>query len=262
MFRTCVCPVLTIMIASAIASAPVHADSTDQQLSEQETGEFEPAVRADDVFTPETQDRLSGVLKKFERLDRHFRLMDAFGAEDELQRSLEELRADPRAAEEVTKLYETLTELAVENKQYFGEARWRALHLLGELRNPEAADFLADVASRPMPRAGEVDETGYRVAFRLRARAIEGLEKLGEVDRLTEIYEEGGIMAGVAAASLYELDAAPDGIVKVDGLEVLGRGDPTDYNPAKGEAGAELPRVRRPTPGEDQSLTPTFPSSK
>ena len=242
-----------IFLGSIIAN-DCSADSTDTQLKEQETGNFDPAKTPDGELTPEPPGRLVEILKKYDHLDRHFQLMDQQGAEDDLKRSLKRLQRDPEIVEDVVALYELLTAISKEDNEFYGEARWRALHLLGELRNPRAKDFLFKFASTPMPSPERAGEVNYKVEYRLRARAIAGLEKLKETKLLTQIYNENNLFRGLAAASLYELGRPPAGVVKVDGIKTLGYGDPKDYNPKKGSLPDKLPSSR----DEKQGITPTW----
>ena len=53
-------------------------------------------------------------------------------------------------------LYTQLTTMSKEDNEFFGEARWRALHLLGELRDPRAKDFLFKIVTTAMPVPDEV----------------------------------------------------------------------------------------------------------
>ena len=222
---------------------------------------FEPTKTPDGEMKPARGGQLNEILKEYDHLDRHFRLMDQQGVDADLKRSLKQLQQDPEIVEDVMALYKQLTTKSKAEKEFYGEARWRALHLLGELRNPRAKDFLFKIALTPMPVPEEVGEVNYKVEYRLRARAIVGLEKLKETKLLTQIYNENNLFRGLAAASLYELGYTPPGVTKIDGIKALGYGDPKNYNPRKGSIRDKTPSnpLDAPTSSDDEpGISPTW----
>ena len=97
----------------------------------------------------------------------------------------------------------------------------------------------------------------------MRARAVAGLEQLGDAERLKRLYEEGGLLTGLAAASLFELGEPPDGVKEIDAREMIGLGDPKDYNPPRGVVSEKLPDAsqieRRGLEDDDlPAITPSF----
>lgn len=221
--------------------------SNNSQSSDKPQGEPDSKLPAPTQSTPPTKDDsasdsldlssgeiLEAVLARYKHLDEHFRLMDRYGVESELGKSLAQLRHRPDIVNDVSMLYGLLTETTRDERHdYFGEARWRAVHLLGELKNPEAQRPLFAIATDKLPAPESVSEDRFSSEYRIRARAIEGLEKLKDVELLTRIYDEKNLLSGVAAASLYELGAPPKGVVAVDGRKVLGPGDSTDFKVIK-----------------------------
>jgi hypothetical protein len=248
------------MLASLTASS-LRADSTKQQVAEQATGRRESEVKGDQLKEA-YGGRLNEILGKFAYLDAQFQLMDEFGVEEKLEASLGALRKNPRAADDLVQLYKLLTDASAEDHGYFGEARWRTLHVLGDLRSERVTSVLFDIATQRMPGAGRVNERQYAIEYRLRARAIAGLEKLRQTDFLRRIYEEKGLFSGLAAASLYELGEPPRGITVVDGRKVLGPGDPKDYSPKRGETPEKLPPgqvSRKPGDDDEPAVSPGKP---
>ena len=249
-----------VLVATSAAAEP-----TSDQLTGQATGNYQAGDEPDSTLEESPRERLDAILRDYAYLDRHFQLMDEFGVEEKLQASADALRKNKKSAEDLMRLYKLLAEASTEDNGYFGEARWRALHVLGELRDKRAAEFLFDIAVLPMPSSKRVDEVQYKSEYRLRARAIDGLEKLGQTDLLRRIYDEKGLLSGLAAASLYELDAAPAGIEFVDGRKVFGLGDPTDYNPPRGQTADKLPQglPERPSKTDDvPAISPGIPNVK
>lgn len=248
---------------AAVTGTGAMAESTSEQLIEQDTGEIVSREPASDNLQDGGLEEFAQILKPYAYIDRHFTLMDNFGVEQELARSLTELQRDPETISDLITLYEALSAAASDETGYFGEARWRTLYLLGELRSKEAAGLFTDIAMQPMPSGKRMSEVGYKAEYRLRARAIAGLEQLGDTDALKRLYDRGGMMAGLAAASLLELGAAPEKVVALDGREVFGLGDPTDHNPPRGEVADKLPDGMQAAPksGADDdvpALTPRF----
>jgi hypothetical protein len=232
------------------------AEPTIEQQKAQETNEFSVADPADGELTVTEGDPLAEILPRFQEIARYFELLDEPTSEDRQQELLKKLRAQSDTAGRAIELYKILSEAASSDNDHFGEARWRALYLLGELQSEEAVGFLADIALLPLPKPGALAEQLYRIEYRLRARAIDGLEKAGATDSLARIYESGELVSGMAAAALFELGRAPDGIVALDPEQVIGPGDPKDYNPARGTIGDRLPLPLPASPGEPDKLIP------
>jgi len=250
-------------LASVIAHES-YADSTKTQLEEQKSRKFDPARMEDSALKTQPSSQLNEILQKYNYLNEIFLLMDQQGAESKLPQELKNLQADPQAVLDIIALYQLLTEASKKDNEFYGEARWRALYVLGELQDSRATSLLFDIASTPMPSPERVGEVNYKVEYRLRARAIAGLEKLKETELLTQIFEKNDLLRGLAAASLFELGLPPKGITNVDGVKVLGYGDPTDYHTKKKKRSLEdqlLPgRESAPPEGaEEQSIRPTRP---
>lgn len=188
-----------------------------------------PDTRDDQINSGSTVTR-NEIFKNYKYLDDHLSLMDGFGNDKELEQSLDRLRNKPDIVNEVTTLYDILTKATTAEKHDgYGEARWRIVHVLGELKNPAARKPLFEIATTQLPDPKEVSEVAYKVEFRIRARAIAGLEKLNDVEQLQKIYDENRQLSGLAAASLYELGKPPKGIRLLDGKRVMGLGDPADF---------------------------------
>ena len=229
-----------------------HAEPTKEQLNAQQ--DAYPAVdeKIGDTLTPKKPVRPYKWFDEYERLDRHFQLMDQYGNDATLRQSLTSLQESPDTARRAMSLYRELSERQAVDNGYYGEARWRTLYLLGDVKGDGVEDFLYEIAASDMPDARKVGEYQYRVEYRLRARAIAGLEKHKDIEALQRIYKKNTLASGLAAASLYELGYPPDGIVAIDAVKNLGYGDPTDYNKRKGTPGPVSPTQRfRPTPADE-----------
>jgi hypothetical protein len=252
-----------VALLSAMTANECSADSTTLQLQQQQLGVVDPEKRTDDDLAPAPPGQLNEILLKYDYLNQFFQLMDLPDAEDRLQRALKRLQGNPRTVGDATDLYKLLTDMSGKDNEFYGEARWRVLYLLGELGDPRVTSLFFDIASADMPNPERVGEVEYGVEFRLHARAIAGLEKLKAVELLVKLYEENELMRGLAAASLVELGRAPDGVTQVDGVKVLGYGDPTDYNAAKGSPGERIPSSRELAPTDDrQSIMPRWPTDR
>lgn len=192
-------------------------------------------------------EQVSKLLAPYKKLDDYFRLMDDYGVEKELAEGVEALKRDPNTLKDVSALYDLLTEASKNQKHDpFAQARWRAVHLMGELEQAAANKTLFNIANEAMPMPEQVFEDRYSSEFRIRARAIDGLEKLKSIEKLTQIYKAKTVLSGVAAASLYELGAPPKGVKAVDAKKVLGMGDPVDFKVKKSDIKDEhkmLPKV-------------------
>ena len=133
------------------------------------------------------------------KVERHLRLMWEFGNEEALQASLKELMAlGPPAVRATRDAYNQWsraqesdargTEMAGETGARAGEMRWRAVHLLGSLGSREAVPSLYDIARTPLPDPRCKSETFYADEYRVRLRAIAGLENLKAVDELKDLH--------------------------------------------------------------------------
>jgi len=214
---------------------------------------------ASDMLSFSSDDYREQILEKYKYLDKHFQLMDNYGVESELKQSLNQLRGRPDIVRDVTQLYEVLTKAAqAEKHDYFGEARWRAVHLLGDLKNSDARRPLFEIATFQLPDPEKVGEINFGVEFRIRARAIDGLEKLKEVELLKKLYNKNNLLSSLAAASLYELGQAPKGVVALDGKKVFGLGDSTDFKVKERRIDKEHLKIPKTTgtQGKNQIVIP------
>jgi hypothetical protein len=152
------------------------------------------------------------------KVNKHLMLMGEFGSDEALEASLKDLRAAGQPLVHIVQ--ESYRNWSVSPGMMEGNARpaemrWRAIHLLGSLDSKEAIPFLYELAKKPLPdpKAGEIlldDE------YRLRLRAIGGLEKLKATTELKTLYDLGGVLRNPTAASLYELGINVGGVSKVD----------------------------------------------
>lgn len=205
-----------------------------------EKGENEPAPQRSDPSeyhiekepaTLEAADiqKYQQIFQRFEHLSNAVDLMGQSGSDEKLQQSLESLRSRDGIVEDTLSLYKALTDASRDNYHAFSEARWRTVHLLGELRLPEAEAGLFKIAAKPMPNAERVTESEYSTEYRIQARAIAGLEKLKEVELLKRLYDGNTVLSPIAAGSLYELGQAPEGVVEVDEKKVFGGIESSDF---------------------------------
>src|SRR5688572_4599323 len=155
-------------------------------------------------------------------LARHFEIMDRSASDEELLQSLADLRSRDQIVAEVNELYQALTDADASESDIdgLGYARWKAVNLLGSLGDVRAIEPLSRIAQTPLPTP-EISETRFKVEYRIRLRAIAGLENLKAVDQLNALLNQGGPLRGAVAASLYELGHAPKGVVEVDKRDIL-----------------------------------------
>jgi hypothetical protein len=173
------------------------------------------------------------------QVDRHLVLMGEFGNEQALAASLRELVAlGPAVVRVVHDAYNhwTLTKQPDEaSPARPGEMRWRATHLLGVLGFDDAKRLLYDVARRedPDPRK---DEVAYADDYRVRLRAVAGLEQLKAVEELRALHAGGGTLANATAAALFELGVNVGRVRRIDARTALASdiADPADRKPNKG----------------------------
>jgi len=172
-------------------------------------------------------------------VERHFALMGEFGDEEALQASLKQLVAvGPRVVRIVREAYNHWSRQETADPTTGtrpGEMRWRAIHLLGSLGQTEAVPALFDVARTPLPDPRRSEQM-FADEYRIRLRAVAGLERLKAVDELKELYEIGGVLRNPTAASLYALGTNVGQVRRVDVKTALAEdtADSKDYNRGKG----------------------------
>ncbi|KYF50319.1 hypothetical protein BE08_42160 [Sorangium cellulosum] len=174
-------------------------------------------------------------------VNKHLAIMGELGDEAAYERSLRELRAiGPEVVRAAVSAYRTWSLSAPpdpEEPARPGEMRWRATHLLGALGFREAIASLDAIAGSPLPEPGpDTDEQLFGDEFRVRLRAIAGLEKLGAAAELRAIYARGDLLRKPAAASLHALGIDIGDIRFVDMKTALAEdvADTTDLNPNAG----------------------------
>ena len=142
------------------------------------------------------------------KVDRHLALMGEFGNDNALSSSFRGLTTDgPALVSVVQDTYNQWSRPENYNPKAGvrpGEMRWRALYLLGELRQADARPFLYETARTPIPDCKK-DEMKYADEYRVRLRAIAGLENLKAIEELKELHEMGGVLKNPTAASLFVL---------------------------------------------------------
>jgi|GEM_PF-3695579 len=173
------------------------------------------------------------------------------GSDERVARSLDALRERPGTAAEVARLYADLTRASRERPQAFDEARWRSVYLLAELRQKDALQPLAEIATAALPDPERAGDAAYATEFRLRARAIVGLQNLQSTAELERIYAGGGPLRGVAAAALYELGKPPRGVKRIDARQAFGEVSSADVHPSGRVVAPGLLRLP-PVPAREQ----------
>lgn len=174
-------------------------------------------------------------------VNRQLALMGEFGDDAEFEASLRELVAvGPAVLHVAVDVYKEWSVSAPPDSTESarpGEMRWRAAHLLGLLGFREGIDPLNEIAAAPLPDPRE-DEHLFADEYRVRLRAIVGLERLGAADELKAIHSAGGLLRTPAAASLYALGIDVGGIRLIDARRALAEdvADSKDYNPNSGRA--------------------------
>jgi len=222
-----------LLLAAALATGPAAAQKCD-----------ETCVRA--------------------KVDRHLLLMGGFDNDAALDESLRDLVASgSRAVRAATDAYDAWSR--AERPEPTGgaspaEMRWRAVYLLGSLGLRDGAAELTAIANTPLP-SPEIGEDAFTDEVRIRMRSIAGLENLGAVDALRDLYVRGGVLRNAAAASLFELGVNVGGVTRIDARTALAeeRMDPRIYNPNEGRpAQLDLPGSPRfrVTPRPDTPSTP------
>lgn len=191
----------------------------------------------------------------------HFDLMDRSGSDAALDASLTTLRARAGIVDEVEGLYEALTQsdlASQEDLPGLGYARWKAVSLLGSLGDSAAIEPLSRIARMALPSPERVSEERFATEYRIRLRAIAGLEALKAVDRLEGFLGDSGLLRGAVAASLYELGRPPQGVVEIDKNDELTIKPPK--RPEKGleEGETEIPAAYDRPQGatEDAKIVP------
>lgn len=191
-------------------------------------------------------------------------LMGEFGNDNAFAAALRELAAvGPDVVPVVMEVYSSWSASAPPDTTQSArpaEMRWRAVHLLGSLGLAAGIDRLDAIArvELPDPRVGE---DAFGDEYRIRLRAVAGLEKLGATDKLLAIHALGNLLRTPAAVSLYELGIDVGGLQRVDARRALAEdvADFTDYNPNAGRpAQPEKPGspIFRVTPRNDTPAAP------
>jgi hypothetical protein len=198
------------------------------------------------------------------KIDRHLLLMGEFDNDAELEASLRDLvAAGPQVVRAAADTYDAWSRVEIREPEGDAgpvEMRWRAVYLLGTLGMRDAVTSLAAIAEAPLPRP-ELDEDAFGDEVRIRLRAIAGLENLGAVDELRDLYSRGGVLRNSTAASLFVLGVNVGRVYRTDARTALAeeKVDPTDYNPNQGRpAQPEKPGspTFRVTPRPDTPATP------
>jgi len=186
--------------------------------------------------------------------------MGEFDHERALQASLKELSAaGPPVVRVVRDTYNQWSRAEGPDPKFGvdpGDMRWRAVHLLGSLGIPDAIRSLFAIAKTPLPDPRRSEEA-YADEYRIRLRAIAGLEKLKAVPELKELHEIGGVLRNPAATSLFVLGTNVGGVSRVNVKTALAEdtADSKDYNPGKG-------RVAQPDkPGSPKSSVKRRPDT-
>lgn len=198
------------------------------------------------------------------KVDRHLLLMGEFDNDAALEASLRDLvAAGPQVVRVAAHTYEAWSR--IETPEPTGgaspaEMRWRAVYLLGSLGMRDAVAQLSTIASTPLPRP-ELGEDAFGDEVRIRLRAIAGLEDLGAVNELRDLYTSGGVLRNATAASLFVLGVNVGGVSRIDARTALAeeKMDPRIYNPNEGRpAQLDLPGSPRfrVTPRFDTPSTP------
>jgi hypothetical protein len=193
------------------------------------------------------------------KVDRHLAMMGEIGNEESLRGSLRSLAAEgPQLISVLEDTYNQWSRAENSNLKANirpGELRWRIIHLLGELNLQDARPFLFQTARTPIPDCKK-NEVMYADEYRIRLRAIVGLENLKAVDELKELHEIGGVLKNPTAASLFVLGVKVNNDVgRVDARKALGEdvADYRDHNKGAGRPAQEkkpgkerITTVRRP----------------
>lgn len=184
------------------------------------------------------------------KVDRHLLLMGEFGNEEAMTASMRDLVAiGTPVVPVVVDTYDAWTRLEepdpLEDERP-AEMRWRAVYLLGDLRMRDGVRALYDIAKTPMPDP-RLDEDAFADEMRIHLRAVAGLETLGAIDELRDLYADGGVLRNATAASLFVLGENVGGVRRIDARRALAEEtvDPRIINPT--------PPARRDIPGSRTS---------
>jgi len=182
------------------------------------------------------------------KVDRHLILMGEFDNDEILAASLRDLIAigEPalRATEDTYASWSRVEEPEPQGDARPAEMRWRAIHLMGSLSQHDAVPSLFKIAATPLPDP-RLDEDAFADEVRIQLRAVAGLEKLGAVDELKELYSMGGVLRNATATSLFELGVNVGNVTKTDARTALAE---EKIEPSNGNPKAEMP-VRGGKPG-------------
>jgi hypothetical protein len=173
------------------------------------------------------------------KVDHHLLLMGEFGNDEALAASLRDLIATGTPVVPVVgDTYNTWLRSEAPDPQGSAqpsEMRWRAVHLLGSLTMRDAIPLLYDIAKIPLPDP-RLDEDAFGDEVRIHLRAIAGLERLGAVDELKDLYSLGGVLRNSTAASLFVLGVNVGNVSRLDARTALAKEtvDSTDYHTGTG----------------------------
>jgi len=189
-----------------------------------------------------------------DKVDRHLLLMGEFDNEEALTASLRDLIASGapvlRTVEETYAVWSRVEATEPDGSARPGEMRWRVVYLLGSLGMRDAVRPLYEIAKAELPDP-RLDEQAFADELRIQLRAVAGLESLGAIDELRDLYRAGGLLRNATAASLFVLGENVGDVRRIDARTALAeeRIEPTNFNPDAGRpAHLEMPRTDDVTP--------------
>ena len=186
------------------------------------------------------------------KVDRHLLLMGEFGNEEAMTASLRDLVAiGTPVVQVVVDTYDAWTRIEEPDPlrdERPAEMRWRTVYLLGELGMRDGVRALYEIAKTPLPDP-RLDEEAFADEMRLHLRAVAGLENLGAIDELWDLYSDGGVLRNATAASLFVLGVNVGGVRRVDARTALAEEtvDARVVNPTP-PARREIPGLRTSPP--------------
>lgn len=170
-----------------------------------------------DVFLYKENENLKGVRNKYEHIFKCFDLMGDFSKKNELTNLYKKFEKKENIISDIENLYEMLKLMNDEkNEPQYLEIRWKAVYILGKIKNSKSKDFFLKIIDSGLPDVNVMGVENYQAELQIQARAIAGLEALNDVKSLQALYDESSHLSGLAAASLYELGHAPKNVVKID----------------------------------------------